>query len=89
MEMTKINNMEVAIEGNRMIGRCKGPIKAIQSLLENTVEVVEETTVVDLHEDIDMDDYKLFCDWMIANGGTPSIEEYRQAIAYYSNASAI
>ena len=101
MQLTKVmnTNMEVAMVEGMMIGKCRGPIKAILKKDEERInaildtirleeEIVEEpvveTNVVDIYEGIDMDDYKLFCDWMIANGGTPSIEEYRQAIEYYS-----
>ena len=96
MKMTKIinKNMEVAIVEGRMIGRCKGPIKAILPAYEerineildtNVVEpVIEEPVVTKVEEDIDMEDYRRFCDWMISQGGEPSIEEYKKAVAYYT-----
>lgn len=106
MQLTKVmnTNMEVAIMDGMMIGKCRGPVKAIlkkdesrleailntikldEEMIEETVEKAAiETNVVDLYEGIDMDDYKLFCNWMIANGGEPSIEEYKQAMEYYSS----
>lgn len=106
MQLTKVmnNGMEVAMMNGMMIGRSRGPVKAIlkkdesrleailntirldEEMIEETVEeAVVETNVVDIYKGIDMDDYKLFCDWMIVNGGEPSIEEYRQAMEYYSS----
>lgn len=98
MKITKVmnGNMEVAmVEGGMMIGRCRGPIKAILPVYEERIEkvistiepIVEGTSAVDIdiYEGIDMEDYELFCNWMIANGGEPSVEEYRKAIEYYTN----
>lgn len=100
MKMTKVmnKNMEVAMVEGMMIGRCKGPIKAIlpthqekieEILAANKVQqpIVEGSVAVkvEVEEDIDMEDYKRFCDWMINKGGEPSIEEYKKAVAYYTN----
>lgn len=97
MKITKImnNNMEVAMVEGMMIGRCRGPIKAILSVHEEKIEevlatnvvepVVEGSLAVKVEKDIDMEDYARFCDWMISKGGEPSIEEYKKAVAYYTN----
>lgn len=87
-------NMNVTITKDRVIGRCKGPIKAIlpayekriEDIIATTVEpTVEGTAAMDICEDIDIEDYDLFCKWMIEKGGKPSIEEYKKAIEYYSS----
>lgn len=96
MELTKVmnNEMEVAMAEGMMIGRCRGPIKAIlsedseriQAILDTVKvnEIIEETNVISMYQDIDVEDYGKFCEWMRLEGGIPSIEEYRQAIQYYS-----
>lgn len=96
MQLTKVmnTNMEVAMAQGMMIGKCRGPIKAIlsedqeriQAILDTVKinEVIEEANVVSMYQDIDVEDYGKFCEWMRSEGGIPSIEDYRQAIQYYS-----
>lgn len=89
MELTKVinKNMEVTMTEGRIIGRCKGPIKAILPVYQEKINTLTNVAVaIDTeYEDIDMDDYKMFYDWMISKGGHPSIEEYKKAVAYYTN----
>lgn len=53
---------------------------------DNHVKEIIDITPIDKPSDrIDMDDYILYSEYMIENGGTPSIEDYFKAIEYFKN----
>ena len=58
---------------------------------EAKVEITEETKIVDItpinkpSDRFDVEDYILYEEYMIANGGVPSIEDYFKAIEYYKS----
>ena len=56
------------------------------TVIESTVEEVVDITPIDKPSDrFDIDDYILYREYMIANGGVPSIEDYFKAIEYYKS----
>ena len=56
------------------------------TIIESTVEEVVDITPIDKPSDrFDIDDYILYREYMIANGGVPSIEDYFKAIEYYKS----
>ncbi|MGL5766007.1 MAG: hypothetical protein ACRCX8_10245 [Sarcina sp.] len=97
MKRINRNNMEVAIIGrNQMIGRSKGPVtsikpqfdKAINEILEEDVQVVEEVAIAvgetnNPFNGINLDDYYMYCKWMIKQGNKPSIYTYKRDMEYY------
>lgn len=53
---------------------------------EDHVKEIIDITPIDKPSDrIDIDDYILYSEYMIENGGTPSIEDYFKAIEYFKN----
>lgn len=48
-------------------------------------EIIDITPIDKPSDRIDMDDYILYSEYMIENGGTPSIEDYFKAIEYFKN----
>ena len=58
---------------------------------EVKVEITEKTKIVDItpinkpSDRFDVEDYILYEEYMIANGGVPSIEDYFKAIEYYKS----
>lgn len=77
------------------IDRNTGYLKRTTSNLavktEAKVEITEETKIVDItpinkpSDRFDVEDYILYEEYMIANGGVPSIEDYFKAIEYYKS----
>lgn len=49
------------------------------------VEIVDITPINKPSERFDIEDYILYEEYMIANGGIPSIEDYFKAIEYYKS----
>ena len=48
-------------------------------------EIIDITPIDKPSDRIDIDDYILYSEYMIENGGTPSIEDYFKAIEYFKN----
>lgn len=56
------------------------------TVIESTIEEVVDITPIDKPSNrFDIDDYILYREYMIANGGVPSIEDYFKAIEYYKS----
>ena len=66
-------------------------VQAINETNEAKEEVVVNEPVVDItpiskpSDKFDIEDYMLYEEYMIANGGVPSIEDYFKAIEYYKS----
>ena len=77
---TKTLKRRVSTVGNLAIKKEK------DTIIESTVEEVVDITPIDKPSDrFDIDDYILYREYMIANGGVPSIEDYFKAIEYYKS----
>ena len=77
---TKTLKKRVSTVGNLAIKKEK------DTIIESTVEEVVDITPIDKPSDrFDIDDYILYREYMIANGGVPSIEDYFKAIEYYKS----
>lgn len=56
------------------------------TVIESTIEEVVDIAPIDKPSNrFDIDDYILYREYMIANGGVPSIEDYFKAIEYYKS----
>ena len=56
------------------------------TVIESTIEEVVDITPIDKPSDrFDVEDYILYREYMIANGGVPSIEDYFKAVEYYKS----
>ena len=64
-----------------------GNLAIKEDVIEETIEepVVEITSIDKPSDRFDIDDYILYREYMIANGGVPSIEDYFKAIEYYKS----
>ena len=49
------------------------------------VKIVDITPISKPSDRFDIEDYMLYEEYMIANGGTPSIEDYFKAIEYFKS----
>ena len=77
---TKTLKRRVSTVGNLAIK------KEEDTIIESTVEEVVDITPIDKPSDrFDIDDYILYREYMIANGGVPSIEDYFKAIEYFKS----
>ena len=77
---TKTLKRRVSTVGNLAIKKEK------DTIIESTVEEVVDITPIDKPSDrFDIDDYILYREYMIANGGVPSIEDYFKAIEYFKS----
>ena len=76
---------------DRNTGYLKRTTSNLAVKTEAKVEITEETKIVDItpinkpSDRFDVEDYILYEEYMIANGGVPSIEDYFKAIEYYKS----
>lgn len=76
---------------DRNTGYLKRTTSNLAVKTEAKVEITEETKIVDItpinkpSDRFDIEDYILYEEYMIANGGVPSIEDYFKAIEYYKS----
>lgn len=76
---------------DRETGYLKRTTSNLAVKTEAKVEITEETKIVDItpinkpSDRFDVEDYILYEEYMIANGGVPSIEDYFKAIEYYKS----
>lgn len=76
---------------DRNTGYLKRTTSNLAVKTEAKVEITEETKIVDItpinkpSDRLDVEDYILYEEYMIANGGVPSIEDYFKAIEYYKS----
>lgn len=56
----------------------------VANVVDN-VNIVEITPINKPSDRFDIEDYLLYEEYMIANGGVPSIEDYFKAIEYYKS----
>lgn len=76
---------------DRNTGYLKRTTSNLAVKTEAKVEITEETKIVDItpinkpSDRFDVEDYILYEEYMIANGGTPSIEDYFKAIEYFKS----
>lgn len=76
---------------DRNTGYLKRTTSNLAVKTETKVEITEETKIVDItpinkpSDRFDVEDYILYEEYMIANGGVPSIEDYFKAIEYYKS----
>lgn len=76
---------------DRNTGYLKRTASNLAVKTEAKVEITEETKIVDItpinkpSDRFDVEDYILYEEYMIANGGVPSIEDYFKAIEYYKS----
>lgn len=75
----------------RSVNTVVGSNVLVQAINEEKEEVVVNEPVVDItpiskpSDKFDIEDYMLYEEYMIANGGVPSIEDYFKAIEYYKS----
>lgn len=64
-----------------------GNLAIKEDVIEETIEepVVEIIPIDKPSDRFDVEDYILYREYMIANGGVPSIEDYFKAIEYYKS----
>ena len=60
-------------------------IKTIEVAKIEVVKIVDITPINKPSDRFDIEDYMLYEEYMIANGGVPSIEDYFKAIEYYKS----
>ena len=60
-------------------------IKTIEVAKIEVVKIVDITPINKPSDRFDIEDYMLYEEYMIANGGTPSIEDYFKAIEYFKS----
>lgn len=76
---------------DRNTGYLKRTTSNLAVNIEVKVEITEEIKIVDItpinkpSDRFDVEDYILYEEYMIANGGVPSIEDYFKAIEYYKS----
>lgn len=76
---------------DRNTGYLKRTTSNLAVKTEAKVEITEKTKIVDItpinkpSDRFDVEDYILYEEYMIANGGVPSIEDYFKAIEYYKS----
>ena len=76
---------------DRNTGYLKRTTSNLAVKTEAKVEITEETKIVDItpinkpSDRFDVEDYILYEEYRIANGGVPSIEDYFKAIEYYKS----
>ena len=76
---------------DRNTGYLKRTTSNLAVKTEAKAEITEETKIVDItpinkpSDRFDVEDYILYEEYMIANGGVPSIEDYFKAIEYYKS----
>ena len=76
---------------DRNTGYLKRTTSNLAVKTETKVEITEETKIVDItpinkpSDRFNVEDYILYEEYMIANGGVPSIEDYFKAIEYYKS----
>lgn len=60
-------------------------IKTVEVAKIEVVKIVDITPINKPSDRFDIEDYMLYEEYMIANGGTPSIEDYFKAIEYFKS----
>lgn len=76
---------------DRNTGYLKRTTSNLAVKTETKIEKIEKAKVVNItpinkpSDRFDIEDYMLYEEYMIANGGTPSIEDYFKAIEYFKS----
>ena len=60
-------------------------IKTVEVAKIEVAKIVDITPINKPSDRFDIEDYMLYEEYMIANGGTPSIEDYFKAIEYFKS----